>query len=180
MDHAINALKQHLDWPWNELVREWKSRNYLKLTDCPSYGDAKAIVDAIHILERQCYGEPKCITVKQHVEWTLDEDLIDGQRKAKAWLQKETTLLKGARITQYYDWSVIRWATKQGLIPEEEVNAGQIRLLVEEKPPEITDDGSGHTFFFIHPEGRTWSVTIPNIKLRREVSAKFEGVGDPH
>ncbi|MDF2651804.1 MAG: hypothetical protein K0Q73_7609 [Paenibacillus sp.] len=66
MDHAINALSQFLSPELDMLRREWKNGKggYKKLSVCPSYGTCKALVNAIHILEKCEYGKAKTMSVK--------------------------------------------------------------------------------------------------------------------
>ena len=67
MDHAIDALKMYLEAEIDDLIEEWRSDEYQKLSDCPSYASAKAMVDAIHIMEKYYYGEHKTLPVKDLV-----------------------------------------------------------------------------------------------------------------
>jgi hypothetical protein len=69
MDHAIDSLKQFLEAERDDVVEEWRSGEYKKLSDCPSYPAAKAIVDAIHIMEKYYHGEKKTMTVKAWIMW---------------------------------------------------------------------------------------------------------------
>lgn len=62
MDHAINSLKQFLETERDDVVEQWRSGEYKKLSDCPSYEAAKAIVD--HIMEKYYWGEKKTMTIK--------------------------------------------------------------------------------------------------------------------
>jgi hypothetical protein len=63
MDHVINSIKTDLNVYLDILRAEYGG--YKKITDCPSYGDCKAIVAAIHVLERQYYGEKRTLPVKE-------------------------------------------------------------------------------------------------------------------
>lgn len=71
MDHVINSLNSHLDAYLYWLRSDWKGGKggYKKLTDCPGYADCKAIVDAIHVLEKAYYGEHRTMSVKSLMEW---------------------------------------------------------------------------------------------------------------
>jgi hypothetical protein len=55
MDHAIDGLRVYYDVALEELVQDWKSDNYQKLSDCPSYREAKAYREAINVLVNACY-----------------------------------------------------------------------------------------------------------------------------
>lgn len=67
MDHAINGLKEHLHAERDDVIEQWRSGNYKKLPDCPSYEAAKAIVDAIHIMEKYYWGEKKTMTIRNWI-----------------------------------------------------------------------------------------------------------------
>lgn len=67
MDHAIEAVKMHLEPELDFLKEEWSSGEYKKLSDCPTYSSAKAMVDAIHVMEKYYYGEHKTLSVKDLV-----------------------------------------------------------------------------------------------------------------
>lgn len=68
MDHAIRSLEGHLESSLILLKEEWKSGEYKKLSDCPFYGACKALVDAIRVLEKYQYGEPRTSSVKELLE----------------------------------------------------------------------------------------------------------------
>lgn len=53
---AIESLKPFLVHRAIGLQSEWYSGNFEKLFICPSYKSTKALVDAIHTLEKDCYG----------------------------------------------------------------------------------------------------------------------------
>ncbi|MCL6571728.1 MAG: hypothetical protein K6T88_08575 [Bacillus sp. (in: Bacteria)] len=55
MDHAIDNLRIYFDLSYEELVKEWKSGEYKKLSDCPSYKEANAYREAINVLVKACY-----------------------------------------------------------------------------------------------------------------------------
>jgi hypothetical protein len=69
MEHAIESLQgffhSYLGW----LRAEWRGGRgeYKKLSECPYYGECKALVDAIHRLEKQEYGEPKMMPLSDWV-----------------------------------------------------------------------------------------------------------------
>ena len=71
MDHVINGIKSHLEIELDELAFEVKMGKYPNLSDCPSYPACKAMVDAIHILEKYNYGEHKTESVKVSVSWRI-------------------------------------------------------------------------------------------------------------
>lgn len=67
MDHAINALKSYLEPVMDWLRDEYKSGDFEKFSDCPSYFDAQALVQAIHVLEKAYYEETKTLSVEDLV-----------------------------------------------------------------------------------------------------------------
>lgn len=68
MDHLINAMKPFLEAELSTLAKEWRSRKYKKMSDCPSYSSCNAIVKAIHTLEINCYGKKQTMSVKELIE----------------------------------------------------------------------------------------------------------------
>jgi hypothetical protein len=69
MDHAINALQPFLEYEIDSICEELDTGKYGKLSECPSYPAAKALVDAIHRLERYYYGKSKSSSVRDEVNW---------------------------------------------------------------------------------------------------------------
>jgi hypothetical protein len=72
MDHVINAITTFYEIEIEQLVEEWKSGEYKKLSDCPSYGSCRAMNDAIFVLEKYYYGERKSSTVKDEIKWRTE------------------------------------------------------------------------------------------------------------
>jgi hypothetical protein len=69
MDHAINALRPYLEVEMDCVREEWTSGEYSKISDCPSYPAAKAIVDAIHKLEKYYHGKVKTLSIRDQLRW---------------------------------------------------------------------------------------------------------------
>lgn len=69
MDHVINAIMAFLNVEIEYLRKETSSGSYKRLSDCPSYKDCKAMVDAIHVLERAAYGEIGTPPVKELLDF---------------------------------------------------------------------------------------------------------------
>lgn len=69
MDHVIDGIKAHLEPTLDWLREEYRSGKYGKLSDCPSYGECKAMVDAVHVLEKQYYGKTQTLSVKRQLEF---------------------------------------------------------------------------------------------------------------
>ena len=76
MDHAIDYLKEYMNMDENEFVREWKTGEYQKISDCPSYSEVKTYCDAINILVAHYYGKEKqnyTITPRKLIEYHSEE-----------------------------------------------------------------------------------------------------------
>ncbi|USG64035.1 hypothetical protein NDK47_17955 [Brevibacillus ruminantium] len=71
MDHVIRSIEPHLYWHLGMLRQEWRGGKgeYKKLTDCPSYAECKALVDAIHVLEKHEYGQAQTMSVSNLIDW---------------------------------------------------------------------------------------------------------------
>jgi len=54
-DHAIDSLRVWFDIEYEVLKSEWKSGQYKKLSDCPSFNGATAYRDAMNVLIKACY-----------------------------------------------------------------------------------------------------------------------------
>jgi len=37
MDHVIDFILDYMAWEKEEFINEWKSREYKKISDCPTY-----------------------------------------------------------------------------------------------------------------------------------------------
>ena len=68
MDHVIDNIKTYLDAELEYLREEVKSEKHKRFTDCPSYGTCKALVDAMHVLEKYYYGKHETLSVNDLVE----------------------------------------------------------------------------------------------------------------
>ncbi|MEH6943661.1 hypothetical protein [Bacillus sp. JJ722] len=69
MDHAINALMPFYEIELEYVAEELSSGQYAKLSECPSYQSAKALLDAIRRMERYYYGEAKTMSIRDEMEW---------------------------------------------------------------------------------------------------------------
>lgn len=52
MDHAIDALHVYVDIEAEFFAEEWKSGDYKRFSDCPSYESAKVLLDSLNIMRR--------------------------------------------------------------------------------------------------------------------------------
>lgn len=86
-DHAIDSLRTWFDSEYEELKKEWKSNQYEKLSNCPSYESAKAYREAMNVLIKACYlpqyvNEHKIKTLKQMIDEDLEiESFWDSRNK---------------------------------------------------------------------------------------------------
>lgn len=71
MDHAINALRPFLEITLQQVLEEWKSGKYKKLSECPNYNEAKAYVDAIRVLQKACYGKAEIESVQDWIRFEM-------------------------------------------------------------------------------------------------------------
>lgn len=74
-DHAIDSLRTWFDMEYEELKKEWKSNQYEKLSDCPSYKSTAAYREAMNVLIKACYLPQY---VESHKVRTL-KDMIDEE-----------------------------------------------------------------------------------------------------
>lgn len=52
MDHVIEYILNYMKSEKVEFINEWRSGNYRKISDCPTYPSVKTYCDAITILNR--------------------------------------------------------------------------------------------------------------------------------
>lgn len=71
MDHAINSLEPFYEAELEYVIDEYKSGEYAKLSDCPSYAALKTIVDALNILRK--YMRWDRISIRDEVQILMDE-----------------------------------------------------------------------------------------------------------
>lgn len=72
MDHAIDALRVYYDIALDELKEDWNSGDYKKISDCPSYKEAKAYREAMNVLIKAHY-HPEYIS--NYLRPTLTEEI---------------------------------------------------------------------------------------------------------
>lgn len=70
MDHLIDDFDVHIDWAWDYFYKEWKTGNYKKFSDCPSYNELKTLLDSVNILRTYIGWER--ITIKEKLQWMED------------------------------------------------------------------------------------------------------------
>ncbi|AKN32418.1 hypothetical protein Ccar_16755 [Clostridium carboxidivorans P7] len=67
MDHAINSLEPFIKVTFSyEFLLEWQSGKYKKYSECPSYEELKALIDASNIMRKYLGWEP--LSIKSMLE----------------------------------------------------------------------------------------------------------------
>lgn len=69
IDHVINDIKGHLEPRVDDFVKEWKSGEYEKISDCPSYYEVKLLTEAINHISKGWYGKKWALTPKEIIEF---------------------------------------------------------------------------------------------------------------
>mgnify|MGYP001005608994 CR=1 FL=1 len=52
MDHVLNSLRPYLEVELDMVTEEWRSGEYGKLSECPSYDSLKTLVGAANIIRK--------------------------------------------------------------------------------------------------------------------------------
>lgn len=52
MDHVLDAIKSFYDVYLDGFLEEWRTGEYKKLSDCPSYDEVKAIIDSMNCIRK--------------------------------------------------------------------------------------------------------------------------------
>ncbi len=73
MDFAINHIWEYSEYARNELVQEWSSCKYKRLSDCPSYAEVQAycraynaLIDYYYAPEQRHHQTPKSV-IKEYI-----------------------------------------------------------------------------------------------------------------
>lgn len=88
-DHAIDSLRTWFDLEYEELKKEWKSGQYEKFSDCPSFKATTAYREAMNVLIKACYlpqyvNDHKIVPLKKMIEDELEiENFWKERRKLK-------------------------------------------------------------------------------------------------
>ncbi|NMD69596.1 hypothetical protein HHO41_04785 [Bacillus sp. DNRA2] len=69
MDHVIGAIQTYYEIELDDVADELRSGKYGKLSDCPSYRSAKAMLEAIRVLERAYYGEGRTVNIREEMRY---------------------------------------------------------------------------------------------------------------
>ncbi|UFU00338.1 hypothetical protein KO561_05145 [Radiobacillus kanasensis] len=76
-DHAIERLKVWFELEYDELKAEWKSNEYSKLSDCPSFKSTTAYRESLNVLIKACYLPDYVDEFKiRPLKKMIDEDLL--------------------------------------------------------------------------------------------------------
>lgn len=69
VDHAISSLNSFFEISMELLYEEWKSGEYKKLSECPSYEETSTYRKAMAIMEKYYYGSNyKTTPLKECIE----------------------------------------------------------------------------------------------------------------
>jgi hypothetical protein len=68
MDHAINAVNVYFEISMDHLYDEWKSGEYRRLNDCPTYGEASTYREAINVMKKFYYGNQEPSSLQELIE----------------------------------------------------------------------------------------------------------------
>lgn len=81
-DHAINSLRVWFDIEYNELKKEWKSNEYEKLSDCPSFKVVYTYREALDVLIKgpEHVNDDKSERLKRMIDEELE---LENYRKQK-------------------------------------------------------------------------------------------------
>ncbi|AKA71230.1 hypothetical protein [Clostridium scatologenes] len=52
MDHLIDNFDIYIDSSFNDFYQEWKSGQYKKFSECPSYYELKTLLDSVNPLRK--------------------------------------------------------------------------------------------------------------------------------
>ncbi|MEK5066842.1 hypothetical protein [Cytobacillus sp. FSL R5-0596] len=81
-DHAINSLKTWFDIAYEDLKNEWKSGQYEKLSDCPSFKATAAYHEAMNVLHNGC-------NFPEDAEAQLKKELDEELEIENFWKEKQ-------------------------------------------------------------------------------------------
>lgn len=87
MDHTIDGLRVFYEISYGELVQEWKSKKYKKLSECPSYKETNAYREAMNVLVKACYL-PEYI--KSHLMPPLSKKIRNQLELENFWAEQST------------------------------------------------------------------------------------------
>ena len=59
MNHVIKSLKSHLEPRIDDFIGEWETNEYDNISECPSYGEVKVLVECINKIVKFYYFEPE-------------------------------------------------------------------------------------------------------------------------
>jgi hypothetical protein len=86
MDHAIDHLKVLFEIEYEYLLKEWKSKEYKKLSDCHSYKCVNGYRSAINELVKVCYLPEY---VKSHLMAPLSKQIRDQIEIETFWAERK-------------------------------------------------------------------------------------------
>lgn len=57
MDHIMGRIYDYMSFDVEDLRKQYESKKYKKLSDCPSYGSVKAYCESYNALVKYYYGD---------------------------------------------------------------------------------------------------------------------------
>jgi hypothetical protein len=81
-DHAIDSLRVWFNIEYEELKKEWKSKKYSTLSECPAYKATAAYKEAMNVLIKACYGNSRKIkSLEQQIAEEVEVEEFWENRK---------------------------------------------------------------------------------------------------
>jgi hypothetical protein len=68
MDHAINAITVYFEISMDHLYDEWKSGEYKRLSDCPTYRETSTYREAINVMKKFYYGNQEPAPLEELID----------------------------------------------------------------------------------------------------------------
>lgn len=65
MDRVIDYITEYMENERQDFIEEWRSGQYKKISDCPSYGAVKAYCKARNILSKYLYDKAEYETPQE-------------------------------------------------------------------------------------------------------------------
>lgn len=65
IDHLIDNFDVYIDWAFNDFYKEWRSGQYRKFSECPSYGELNTLLNSVNPLRK--YMGWEALSIKELV-----------------------------------------------------------------------------------------------------------------
>jgi hypothetical protein len=85
-DHVVDSLRRYFDEVYEGLKKEWKSSEYQKLSDCPSFKTAYTYREALEVLANgsESFDEHKSERLKRMIDEDLELENFWKNKKEQA------------------------------------------------------------------------------------------------